>query len=611
MIFNQLKIQGFKSVGEEQTLIFDDYTGTCSVTGENQAEPSLGANGIGKSAMLSDALAWCYHGKTAIGLKAGNITNWYSDEKCKVECNFTKNKENYTLVRTQNPNSLKLNDKTVTQEELDDLVGLNYDSFLHAIIIPQFSSKFFDLKPEPKLQIFSNILELDKWLSYSAKAKGKADKILDRINNIKSDIDYLDGRVIQAEETDYSDDIEKWQDKQDNEIVELTTNLEAKQEVKEQVKTELDSLIKEHIKAQKEYDAKVIANEKIGDTYGDLLDKVKTLESQYKETSYNGKQLQKEIDKFKEVDEICPYCEQDVTKEYIDDRLNSLISELDECASKAIKQKEKLDVARIEADELDCVLYEESKMEKQLNKTLNEYSNRITKLESNLENHDREVSSVEKRIAKLKNEKNPYLDLKKENEERIKSIKKDRRVKRRALNTENELHSKYVYWVKGFKEIRLFIVEEALQEFEVQVNNNIQRLGLVDWKVKLAVDYETKSKTIRKGFTVLVKSPNNKELVPFTCWSGGESQRLRLAGTLGLIDLISSRTGINPNIEIWDEATSWLSNEGISDFVEVLAERADELDRIIFVIDHRNLNTFGEFTSDLRIIKDGNGSRVV
>jgi energy-coupling factor transporter ATP-binding protein EcfA2 len=80
---------------------------------------------------------------------------------------------------------------------------------------------------------------------------------------------------------------------------------------------------------------------------------------------------------------------------------------------------------------------------------------------------------------------------------------------------------------------------------------------------------------------------------------------------LGLADFISSRTGINPNIEIWDEATSWMSNEGVKDLVELLFERAEDLSKTIFVVDHRDLNTFGEFTDTLHIIKDEDGSRIL
>jgi DNA repair exonuclease SbcCD ATPase subunit len=109
---------------------------------------------------------------------------------------------------------------------------------------------------------------------------------------------------------------------------------------------------------------------------------------------------------------------------------------------------------------------------------------------------------------------------------------------------------------------------------------------------------------------MLVKSPVNEELVPFDCWSGGEGQRIRIATTLGLSDFIESRRGTNWNILVLDEPTQFLSEQGISDLLKMLREKAKLKDISIYLIDHRDLNTYGLFSGKLEIIKTDKGSVV-
>jgi energy-coupling factor transporter ATP-binding protein EcfA2 len=103
---------------------------------------------------------------------------------------------------------------------------------------------------------------------------------------------------------------------------------------------------------------------------------------------------------------------------------------------------------------------------------------------------------------------------------------------------------------------------------------------------------------------------DEQRTVPFDVWSGGEGQRLRLAGTLGLIDFIENYNNVAFDIEVYDEPTTWLSNVGISNLLEALAERAEVLNRRILVVDHRDLASMGEFTNTVNVIKDDNGTHI-
>ena len=170
-----------------------------------------------------------------------------------------------------------------------------------------------------------------------------------------------------------------------------------------------------------------------------------------------------------------------------------------------------------------------------------------------------------------------------------------------------ERYSLYSFWVRGFKDLRLQLIAEALTELEIEVNSCVTALGLIDWELKFQVDRETASGTISRGFTVSVISPYNNKPVPWESWSGGESQRLRIAATMGLSNLIRSRTGTELALEVWDEPSTALSQQGVHDLLEALNHRANTEQRPIWIVDHTS-HSFGGFAGGATITKRKSGS---
>lgn len=104
-----------------------------------------------------------------------------------------------------------------------------------------------------------------------------------------------------------------------------------------------------------------------------------------------------------------------------------------------------------------------------------------------------------------------------------------------------------------------------------------------------------------------MKSPDSPEEVPWESWSGGETQRLRIACSIGLANLIRARMPNAPELEIWDEPTSFLAEEGVQDLIDFFSERAEE--RQVFLIDHRSLDS-GAFDRIFTVTKDKQGSHI-
>ncbi len=173
----------------------------------------------------------------------------------------------------------------------------------------------------------------------------------------------------------------------------------------------------------------------------------------------------------------------------------------------------------------------------------------------------------------------------------------------------NEDHAAVDFWVAGFKRVRLHVVETTLRQLEIEINNNLTSLGLVDWLVKFDIERETKAGGIAKGFLVFIHAPNKAEPVRWEAFGGGATQRLRLAGNLGVANLIMERAGLVSQVEFYDEFSQHMSAIGIEDTLELLHARAHDLERKIWIVDHHSLD-FGGFTGVLKAVKTGKGSKL-
>jgi len=609
MKLTEVTLGNFKSFQEYQAFSFDIDNGLYFVTGENKVEPDLGANGAGKSALF-EAICWCLYGKTSTNLKAGNIVNW-DNKGCSVMIKF----DNGDMVqRDQNPNRLNLNDNPVTQEELEKHLGnLGFESFLYSTFISQFSSKFFDLSPADKMIVFSDIMfeVLQPWWERSLKAKTKAVQIEVTIRGMEDTISKMQGRLEQLNKTDYSQQIKEFDDNKKDQLKKAKFRLQELTERKRLSRVELQEAMKKRAKvqmAQKQF--KPVTSPK---EYNDLKDKYTDAINKQAEAKANYISKQRDIKGMEGTvrgGSICPTCKQIIDKRRLKEHIDEAVNKLDDYflahrdwESKATSYIEKL-------REIDKQLEVERDKVSEMKAQERGLDTSIRGINTTIQYTNEEIEKQHSNIDAIEGMKNNFVQLEKERQDDIKKFKVAIKDNEDLLNEAKKEFDAYTYWIKGFKEIRLLLMLESLKEFEVSINNNLNKFGMGDWNVKLDIDQENKSGTIRKGFAVLVESPNHNGFVPFEVWSGGEGQRLRLAGTIGLMDLIQSKRQVDFGLEVFDEPTAWLSDKGIDDLCQALYYRAKENEKKIFLIDHKNLGSFGGFHSTINIVKDERGSHI-
>jgi DNA repair exonuclease SbcCD ATPase subunit len=163
------------------------------------------------------------------------------------------------------------------------------------------------------------------------------------------------------------------------------------------------------------------------------------------------------------------------------------------------------------------------------------------------------------------------------------------------------------YWIDGFKQIRLYLLQEMLEELTEVTQNILPDVGLAGWIVEYDIERETKSGSIATGLNVRILKPGMSKPVKWEAWSGGENQRLLIVGAIALADVLLRHAGIECDMLVLDEPTRHMSREGVNDLVEHLIELGR--DRQIFYVDHQVVES-NRFAHVLTITKDGEGSHI-
>lgn len=220
-----------------------------------------------------------------------------------------------------------------------------------------------------------------------------------------------------------------------------------------------------------------------------------------------------------------------------------------------------------------------------------------------------DYDEAKEEMKRLQSSDNPYhstfLDL----TERLAVVRKSLDEKEQDYADLEKEVEVYSYWQDAFKEIRISLIDQVLEELEMAVTNNAEALGLEGYRIEFQTQRESKSGNVTVVFNVLLHTPEYDKPVKWESYSGGESQRLQLAMAFGLSEVILSRVGINPNIEVLDEPTHHTSTEGVDDLIERLKDRATELNKAIYFCDHHSYDR-GDFDGTLLVTKDKRGSNL-
>lgn len=618
MRFSIITIFNFKAfIGEHTIDLVGGEGGLRFLCSENKADPDLEANGCGKST-LWDALFWVLYGRTLRGVKAVNVRSWGETGPASVTLPFEIDGDEYILYRSWGPNKLQLikNDgeyKSIEQEDIDILIGLNAESFTNSIIMGQFNKMFFDMKPAEKMAMFTDVLDLEDWekrsKTASTLAKGFGEKLRGAEHLRNTTLSRIETLEEQIEGLEYSSrEFEKKAKTRLKEANDKKSSIEAKGKKK---RAAAEKTKKEHNVATKDLDEINEKHDNENTEYKKLTQEINRLEKDLTDNTARSETLEDRLEEIKNAKDTCPVCKQKIktNKKHIQDEKNKLTAKLDVLSEEADELKIEIKDYEETIEDINDSFEKIEDLHNKAEKTVRELERLIREEDNTLSNLRRDLKEVNRAIDEAGNVKNPYESQLDDLDDKINDTEDtltEAEQSIKDLTTEVEAHE---FWVKGFKEIRLMLIDEALVALEVEVNNNLIQLGLAGWEVGFEVERETQAGGVSKGFTVYILSPRNDDLVPWECWSGGETQRLALAGTMGLCNLILNQRGIDTNLEVYDEPTAHISEKGVGQLADLLQQRAVDTGKQLWLVDHRTVE-YGGFESIVKIIKDKDGARI-
>lgn len=602
-----VEVKDFKCYYGEHGFEFPQERGLYYLTGRNLFNKRLGANAVGKTSLI-DAIEWCIYGKTSRGLRAGDVVSW-GKKSCSVTLTLVVGDQEVEITRTQSPNSIAINDKASSQEDVTKLIRLNQEAFACSVILPQFGVSFFDLTATQKLAMFSEVMELDYWMNKSDLAKEKAGVTYAGIIRIEQEISKLEGRIentradlkeLKAKDVEYHAVVKR-------EKARLISERDGSLNRVNEYEGKAKKFTKAASKVDKALSDVDDAIQEVGADFTTMGDHIQTLVAQIRANNRRVDEYNVEMRELSSmVGETCSACKQLVGEGHVDSHQSKIAKKL----ANLIKDTTALDAERNDLakkyEALRADINDLGKLKRELEAERNEALDKARSINRLVENNKDEVARYDIELDKLAVQKNPYEDMITTRRKSLKQYKQDMITLETDLAEQKAKHEAISYWVGGFKRVRLFVIEEALTALEVEVNNLLVSLGMVDWKITLDVERENKSGGITKGFSVFIHSPKHSEPVKWENFSGGETQRLRLAGNLGLANLIMEQAGFENYIEIVDEPSEHMSPEGIEDMIETLHERAHSTDKQIWLVDHSTMD-FGAFSGVLMSVMDKKG----
>jgi len=574
-------LQGFRSFQQEQVFDFTSPHGVNAITGVNSVDKELEANGAGKSTIL-EAVCWCLYGKTSTGVRSPALHNWEGKEKLRVTVLVIVGGEQHAIYRSWSPNKLTLDGSPVEQDKVDQVLRLHLEAFQLVVYNSQLGNTFFDLTPTEKLRVFTAALSLEKWSTYSAKASSLSSSYREKYSILQNTVTASIARLSELEDQSFLSDMKDWDTQEALAVSRLTLDLA-------DIKDHAASIVVGDLQTAVTKDASK-ADRKLADSASAVSD----VKADIRHVARDAAALTKGPAN-------CRTCGAKLKQKDVSQQKEELAEEqqvLQQELVVALKSKEKYAGKVAVIREANTVAREG-----------------VAAHNANVSARARELKELEASAYRTETRlntrsSNPFTPKQKALEARREAVASSiQEAQEDVADMQVNLESTE-YWVKGFKNIQLFLVDEALLQLEVEVNAAVEALGLKGWRISFAVERETLSKTITKGFSVLIHSPHNEKPVPWESWSGGEMQRLRLAGSFGVSSLLASRFGATVETELYDEPTAHLTEGGVLSLLTHLKERAIDQKKSIWVVSHMQTD-FGGFTSTAEISKTPDGSRVL
>src|SRR5215208_5423311 len=304
MIPLHLRISGFLSYHDTVELDFTSFELACI----------SGHNGAGKSSLL-DAITWSLFGE-ARG-KSSDVINLRQDVKAaEVALTFQHEENTYRVQRTlpRNKNTLlefqvlnqdtwkPLTEKTTreTQARIEQTLRLDFETFVNASFFLQGrADQFTQQNATRRKEVLSNILGLEMWEDYKNHTAEKR-------KSLERDVDEIDGRMREIDAELAEEDLRKARLKElESSLKQLTLARTAQESILENIKRNaalideqrrMTALLRDGLERARSallgLEDRLTAKQADHNSYADLVNRAREIESTYKSWQKSRKELE-------------------------------------------------------------------------------------------------------------------------------------------------------------------------------------------------------------------------------------------------------------------------------------------------------------------------------
>jgi DNA repair exonuclease SbcCD ATPase subunit len=610
LIFDSLVLDDFKSFSGHHEIVLDLEPGLYFVAGDNQDEPELGSNGAGKSTLF-DAIIWCLFGDTIRDSRpADAVKSWNAKgSTTKVMLKFGRDKDVFLLTRQRNPNSIRYSgpgctDHEIAQEAIPRILGLSEEAVRRTIILGQFGRMFLDMSPSEQTALFSEILSLEKWIGAANRSVEIGKDAGKKAEALKQTAARIAGNREALEATRKSTEAQrdKWEAEQKDKIGDMREAFKG-----------LNSIL-----------AKLTAEKvaKPKDVSSDALDKAREALREYEKTVNKAnrvvedlqrqeKQLRDRLETLHQAkqDKTCPECKQVMPTGIVVGKIKEADSEIASIREQIVEKSKIATETNKKRKLLENEFTKAGSEYNQRNRGFGQAFDAYSKWKSKVDVAQRNLEAAGELLEEMDKATNPHETMLQRIGKQLRTIKVEEAEATKDLRGHEKQQAFGEYWSKVFKEIRLSLLDEACRELEVAATQHAERLGLIDWRIELHTERETKSGTVSLGFHALLYPAGSSKPIDFKSYSGGEVQRLQLATAFGLSEVLLARAGLTPNLLCLDEPTRGMSEQGVGCLLECLRDIAQQQQKAIWFVDHHSLGS-GEFAGTIKVEKKNGRSKI-